>query len=884
MNRITRRQFLLGTGALVACGVGAAAGLGGSRWWERPPEGADEVAPVKPPTRWSVEARYYASFSSEGSLNCAACHGTTEEPLPVSYCHIPHTGTYVQCNLCPHRCIIADGERGRCRVRENRGGRLYSMVYGNPCAVHIDPIEKKPFYHYLPTAAAFSIATAGCNLRCQYCFPPTTPVLTEQGIYTLENLFEQGEGRETRSDGEISYPQKLRVLGADGHYHSLRAAFRHPYTGPLTVIKPYYLPQLRCTPNHRLLATTDPDSGLVKAIEARYLTHQHFLVVPKAIFNEDHEQETAAKLDVAAVLEDYQGIYSTPHRPSPEDVEFIIQSLADGSTSREVGEALGKHPACIRNVASQVRRGLWTESKPVQVFIENGCVRFSNERPPGIPACLLLNERLARLLGYFCAEGCVVEDSNRPNARALYFSFGHAEKPTALEVRRLLQQVLGVRTRLDKTETTWRVGVHKLSAAVLFERLCGHSSRDKRVPEFLFHARPELVKAFLDAYVDGDGHRYANGKISVTTVSWQMAYGLGGLLLRLGLLPSVYCNSQPSRRTIGGRESRQATEQYTVVWYPAPTVPRCYCEDANHFYIPIRRIDEVPFSGFVYNLEVEEEHSYLAGLMAVENCQNWQISQFPPEDTQNTDLPPEAVVRYAQQYDAPVIAYTYSEPTIFYEYMLATARLAREAGLRNVVISAGFINPEPLRELCAAVDAIKIDLKGYDEGFYWEVCGAELKPTLEAIRTIYEAGIHLEIVNLVVPTLNDSLDQLRALARWVARDLSPDVPLHFSRFYPQYKLTHLPPTPVETLERAWEIAREEGVKFAYIGNVPAHAANHTYCSACGQTLIVRQGFAVTEYHLDGGACVYCGEPIPGVWWSGEPAGQPVQVPPGPPDQ
>ncbi|MCX7681292.1 MAG: AmmeMemoRadiSam system radical SAM enzyme [Anaerolineae bacterium] len=419
MGRISRRQFLLGSGAVLACGVGLLAHVSGNSWWERVPAQEESPTLSKPPGRWSVEARYYASFASDGSLNCRTCHTSPEDSLPTSYCHVPHTGSYVQCNLCPHRCIIATGERGHCRVRENRDGRLYSMVYGNPCAVHIDPIEKKPFYHFLPMAGTFSIATAGCNLRCLY-------------------------------------------------------------------------------------------------------------------------------------------------------------------------------------------------------------------------------------------------------------------------------------------------------------------------------------------------------------------------------------------------------------------------------------------------------------------CQNWTISQFPPEETQNVDLPPQKVVWYAMQYQTPVIAYTYSEPTAFYEYMLATARLAREQELRNVVISAGFINPDPLRELCRVVDAIKIDLKGYDEDFYRTVCGAELKPVLDAIRVIYESGIHLEIVNLVVPGLNDSLDQLRALSRWVVRELSPDVPLHFSRFYPQYKLTNLPPTPVETLELAWEIAQEEGVRFAYVGNVPGHIGNNTCCPACGRTIIGREGFAVTEYHLRDGRCGYCNEPIPGVWWPGEP--------------
>jgi pyruvate formate lyase activating enzyme len=428
---------LLGAGALMAGGVGAAAGLSGNGWWERPPQETRFLRENgflgQPPSPWSVEARYYASFAGEGSLNCAACHSAAEEPLPVAYCHIPHTGAYVRCNLCPHCCIVADGGRGKCRVRENRGGRLYSVVYGNPCAVHVDPIEKKPFYHFLPTAAAFSIATAGCSLRCLY-------------------------------------------------------------------------------------------------------------------------------------------------------------------------------------------------------------------------------------------------------------------------------------------------------------------------------------------------------------------------------------------------------------------------------------------------------------------CQNWAISQVPPEETDDADLPPEEVVRAAQTAKAPVIAYTYSEPTIFYEYMLATAQLGREAGLRSVVVSAGFVNPEPLRELCRAVDAIKIDLKGYDEEFYRTVCSGELKPVLEAIQTTYQAGVHLEIVNLVVPTLNDRLDQLRALARWVARDLSADVPLHFSRFYPQYKLTNLPPTPVETLDRAREVALEEGVRFVYVGNVPGDPGNNTYCPACGKPIIVREGFSVVEYHLNGNVCAYCGQPIPGVWWPAGAGEGPGKTPGGSPDQ
>ena len=436
MGSMSRRRFMLGAGALVASGAGVAAGLSGRSWWEwqpAPPAQAGpaqlEATPVAPPDPWSVEASYYASFADEGSLNCAECHDAVEEPLRVSYCHTPHAGGAVRCNLCPHRCIVAAGERGLCRVRENRDGRLVSMVYGNPCAVHMDPIEKKPFFHFLPTAVAFSIATAGCNLRCLY-------------------------------------------------------------------------------------------------------------------------------------------------------------------------------------------------------------------------------------------------------------------------------------------------------------------------------------------------------------------------------------------------------------------------------------------------------------------CQNWSMSQVSPDETENSNLPPPEVVRSALKYEAPVIAFTYTEPTVFYEYMLATARLGRTQGLRSAVVSAGFISPEPLRRLCETVDAIKIDLKGYDEDFYRTVCGAELKPVLEAVRVIFQAGVHLEIVNLVVPTLNDRMDQLKALAGWVARELSPDVPLHFSRFFPQYQMANLPPTPLETLTQARQVAMAEGLRYVYVGNVPGDPGNNTFCPRCGRAVVVRDGFAVLEYHLKGDRCETCDERIPGVWWDDISHVPAVRPPPG----
>ncbi len=246
-------------------------------------------------------------------------------------------------------------------------------------------------------------------------------------------------------------------------------------------------------------------------------------------------------------------------------------------------------------------------------------------------------------------------------------------------------------------------------------------------------------------------------------------------------------------------------------------------------------------------------------------CQNYTISQHPPEETENRNAPPEAVVAATAQGGAPTIAYTYSEPMMFYEYMLDTARLARRYGLRNAVVSAGYINAEPLRELCQAVDAIKIDLKGYNDDFYRTICGGTLAPVLEAIRTIYEMGVHLEIVNLVVPTLNDDPTELRALAKWVLETLDPDVPLHFSRFHPDYQLLNLPPTPVETLEAARQSALDAGLHYVYLGNVPGHEGNHTYCPDCGQMIVQRAGMSTTALHIVDGECEFCHAPIAGVW-------------------
>jgi len=246
-------------------------------------------------------------------------------------------------------------------------------------------------------------------------------------------------------------------------------------------------------------------------------------------------------------------------------------------------------------------------------------------------------------------------------------------------------------------------------------------------------------------------------------------------------------------------------------------------------------------------------------------CQNWEISQSRPEDFPGDIIPPEKIVREAVKSAAPVIAFTYNEPTVFTEYLTDIARISRKQNFRNVLISCGFMNPEPLTEMCSVLDAIKIDLKGFGKDFYRQVCDAELEPVLRSIRQIAKSGVHLEIVNLVVPTLNDSELMLRDLAAWIVGELGPDVPVHFTRFHPDYQMLNLPPTPVASLERAYQIAKAAGIRYPYIGNVPGHPGNHTHCPGCGKAVILRTGFFVTEKHLKEGRCGYCNERIAGVW-------------------
>lgn len=245
-------------------------------------------------------------------------------------------------------------------------------------------------------------------------------------------------------------------------------------------------------------------------------------------------------------------------------------------------------------------------------------------------------------------------------------------------------------------------------------------------------------------------------------------------------------------------------------------------------------------------------------------CQNWEISQCFPSDVPTRSASPVELVDEAVASGARSIAFTYNEPVIAYEYVLDTFKLAKAKGLKTAVVSSGYIEEEPLREFLKYLDAYKVDLKSFDEKFYRKLTGGRLADVLKTLQTVRQSGAWLEIVTLLVPGENDSEEEIRAMARWIKENLGSGVPLHFSRFFPQYKLQNLPPTPPETLIRARRIAMEEGLKFVYTGNVAYPEGEATYCLKSGEKAIVRQGYFIISNNLKDGVCPD-GEKIPGIW-------------------
>jgi len=770
-------------------------------------------------------------------------------------------GDRLRCFACGHRCLILPGLDGICRVRYNEGGRLM-VPTGYVAALACDPTEKKPFFHAYPGSLALTFGMLGCDYHCSYCFTGETMVVTNRGPMSFVDLFNSAQRVKQFEDADVAYPDGLEAVAASGQLRKVNAVFKHEYKGQIATIKAYYLPAVQCTPDHRVYATDD----LTKApepIEAQRLTNKHYLVIPRRF-----DFSSSVSLNVADHLRHHRITYRTPSLFSAADREAVATATQQDKSSREIGAAMGKDPSYIRHIRSKMNRGLALDERSGGILIEENRICFPNEHRPGIPSDISLNIAFARLLGLYCAEGCVTSNKKRPNSKVINFSFSHSETHLVEEVRELLRSCLGVNSIAVNRPTTFAVAASKSSAALLFKALAGGRSHEKRVPEVILTAPKEIIQSFLNAYIEGDGHRYENGKVCATTVSKQLAYGIAWLALKLGYLPSLYDAVMGETGYVENRRIKRAPHQYTVVWYEDHSITRKVVETENYYLIPIRDISFAEFVGSVYNMEVEEEHNYLAGFFLAANCQNWVTSQAlrdPQAIAPPRQVTPAQMIEMARRYDARLVVSSYNEPLITSEWAVEVFKQAKPNGLVCSYVSNGNATPEVLDYIRPWTELYKIDLKGFNDRNYRKL-GGLLENVLNTIKLVYERGFWMEIVTLIIPGFNDSNDELRAAADFIS-SVSPDIPWHVTAFHQDYKMTGPDNTSVETLIRAAEMGYAAGLKFVYAGNLPGRVGRYenTYCPSCKATLIERYGFRVLKNRICNGACPNCHTMIPGRW-------------------
>jgi pyruvate formate lyase activating enzyme len=777
----------------------------------------------------------------------------------------------LRCYACGHRCVIPPGQRGICKVRYNEGGRL-RVPWGYVAGLQLDPVEKKPFFHAYPGAKALSFGMLGCDLHCQYCAPANTIVATTGGLIQIGKLFHAGVVPAAPIDDSIRVSSSLEVYTHTGRGRRVRALFRHRYAGPMVTLRPAYLLPLTLTPDHEVLTISDAeltsDASPAFAPAGR-LRRGDYLAVPKRL-----DRRYPCELDVTKILEPLAGRIRSPQDVIGSRVHTRILAMsASGMTSREIGARIGKSATHVRHLLSKIRRGGWNltdlDFKPAKVIVAGSRVRFAKEHAPGMPARIFLDEDLAALFGYYAAEGRVLHARSRVHTAQLIFSLGYHEQELAERISKLFVRVFGLQPYLSKRHTTICVVVAKASVALFFESLCGTRSRRKRVPDQLFSAPPSVAEAYLDAYLDGDRHRTPRGGVSAATVSRQLALGVAWLALRTGRFPAIRVKRQMREGQILGRKVRRAPYVFWLDWLADSAKRRWLRQDARYYYLPIRAVRTRSYDGWVYNLEVEEDHSYLAQFVATHNCQNALTSQAlrdPAMGTPPREIGPAEVVATAKRVGARILTSTYNEPLITSEWAREIFTAGKAAGLVCSYVSNGNATAEVLDYIRPVVDLYKVDLKSFDDRHYRQL-GGVLRTILEGTRMIHERGFWLEVVTLVIPGFNDSDAELRDIARFLV-SLSPDIPWHVTAFHPDYKMTDRDGTPVATLLRAAEIGVAAGLRYVYAGNLPGRvgAFEHTHCPGCRAAVIRRLGYRILEYRLGpGGRCPECGTALAGCW-------------------
>lgn len=669
--------------------------------------------------------------------------------------------------------------------------------------------ECNPYHNYVADGVVVH--------NCQYCFLPGTMVLTDGGHERIETIFSRAQPTESP---EVRLVTERLALTNKGRWRRIVKAFEHLYSGAVIKVRPFYLPEIACTPDHSIFASIA--GGPVQKVPASGLKIGDFVAIP---WSKEPGRETI-------------------------DVESFLRSRAAPPFKRKQ-----------------------------ELEIREGRVKWSRGKGSGIPSRLKLTPGIARLLGYYCAEGSVSWSAGRPNSGSVWFSFGRHEEERIREVERLLTTNLGLKPFRTTQDNRVAVVASNGSLTALLEDICGSSSDTKRVPDIILTStEPSVLMGFLAGYFNGDGYitKARGGQLILgsSSVSRTLTYGVSQLLLTLGYMPRVYHARNRPEYIIQGRLVSRSDDHMLRLWVDEINLKPDEAswtsskiriiETPDYILVPIRDITEEEYVGPVYNLEVEDDHSYTANFAAVANCQNADISQR--RKVEGLDATPEQVAQMALRYRSDGIAYTYNEPSIFIEYAHDIGVIARQQGLINIFVSNGYDTPDSVNMMKDFLDCITVDFKGSgEEKFVRKYIGIpNAQPIFDTLRELKEkTNIHVEITDLIVPQVGDNLDEARKLSKFVYDLFGPDMPIHFLRWHPDYKMMDLPMTPIPTLEKHCQVAKEVGLKYVYIGNVPGHPLEHTYCPGCGRIAIKRFGFDITGWNLDkDNKCKACGYQLP----------------------
>jgi len=775
----------------------------------------------------------------------------------------------LRCLACNHKCLIPEGKRGICGVRENQAGKLVLLVHSKIVAKHVDPIEKKPLFHFLPGTQVYSLGTVGCNLHCGFCFKPDTYILNNNSPITLKELFESATNHLEINNGSIGILNDNYTLTHKCNKKNIIKVFKHKYNGKMLVIKPRYTPPLECTPEHKMFVY---NNGKMELVEAQNLREGDWLCIPKI---KAKEEAGDAFLDLKEILGKDTFTIKRTRKLNFEGLEKLLELKKEGKNSKQLGKIFGMHPVYVRKLLGIITKKGITESmfeRKGKIITYEDRLKFTGEHGEGIPRYVAIDAEIAELLGYFCAEGHVTKDSSRPNSFNTIFSFGLHEEQLVLRTKRLLEKIFGILVITKKRRTFYTVECGKSSIGKLFLELCGKGAKEKKVPFIISGANRRVIYSFLRAFLEGDGCILKNS-ISFNTVSKRLAIGLYHLILNLGYLPCFYVWEPPKNKIIEGRIVNQSTLYYVKITAerfredflrhhchekrPQSEQSIRFKETTSHWLVPIFKINSKDYDGEVYNCEVQEDHSYLANFIAVSNCQNWQISQ--EKKVQGQDMPPEQVRKEAAPYQS--IAYTYNEPTTWLEYAKDIAE--KNVDKRHIFVTNGYFSEEALEEM-DFVDALNIDLKSFNDEFYRKTCGAKLVPILESIKRCVDKGKWVEITTLLIPGENDSPEELHKIARFIAL-IDKEIPWHISAFHPDYKMMNKQSTSFTSLLKAYEIGKQEGLAYVYLGNISDDNYSSTFCPKCEKVLIRRTGYNVKNEGLKNGKCMYCHHLIKGVW-------------------